>query len=153
MPDNNVAETAWSPPSLSCLSMWSHRDDVTARQQTDLQGNRQTYKNPSSCVLPFTYFTLLHLIHSKHHLCVLADLQCATRGSESGTDVSADHLFETASFHYVLHFSPCSLHSSSACVFQGKHMCNTANVKREMKSWADGSLTVTDCSRVICSSI
>lgn len=25
----NVAETAWSPLGLSCLSVWSHRDDVT----------------------------------------------------------------------------------------------------------------------------
>lgn len=101
----------------------------------------------------YIFFGLLHLIHYKHHLHVLADLQCATRGSESGTVVSAGHLFETASFQHVLHFSPCSLHSSSARVFQGKHMCNTANVKREMKSWADCSLTVTDCSHAICSSI
>lgn len=29
MPDNNVVETAWSPPSLARLSVRSHRDDVT----------------------------------------------------------------------------------------------------------------------------
>lgn len=45
MPDNNVAETAWSPPSRSCLSMWSHRDDVTARVDV-LQ--RRSKTDPSS---------------------------------------------------------------------------------------------------------
>lgn len=72
MPDNNVAETAWSPPGLPCLSMWSHVDDVTAHthmccageqrdpnMQKPAQSGRQV---ETSCLLRFADFIYIFCV-------------------------------------------------------------------------------------------
>lgn len=46
MPDNNVAETARSPSSLPCLSVWSHGDDVSGVHVCVLRALKGAFKIP-----------------------------------------------------------------------------------------------------------
>lgn len=79
MPDNNVAETARSPPGLLCPSVWSHRDDVTAFLHMCCAGlkgkNLQTHANQTQvvpCFAPCTH-VFSNFFTSLLEICILRE--------------------------------------------------------------------------------
>lgn len=129
MPDNNVAETARSPSSRPCLSVRSHGDDVS--------GVRAHFKIPQTdrwtrdCFFLDFFFLFMYV------------------STPSFTPPAICSML----FFPLLAFALCPL-PSNLCFFSGVNIRVEQRMsRRQMMSWADGSLTETDCSPAVRSSI